>query len=166
MGLKHFTFIIAMLAISLLQACASQSQKERTAFDLVAEADRAYLESRWLEAEQYYSAVIEEVPEDPYAWFRLGNTQLRQGRVDSAIHAFQEALKRDPQHAKTHYNLSTAYLLQASAALEHSGQSLRPQDPGKMAVEQRLQQLKKLINAPLDTRRSLSANTVRYGWKD
>lgn len=166
MGLKDFFFLILIGVAQLFTGCASTPNTEHSAFELVKKADRAYLESRWLEAEQGYSAVIQQVPEDPYAWFRLGNTQLRQGRVDSAIHAFNQALKRDPQHSKTHYNLATAYLLQALAALENSGHSLRDQDPGKQVIQQRIAELQQLMNQPLETRHSTgSLRSIHYGWK-
>jgi tetratricopeptide (TPR) repeat protein len=149
-----------MLFISSLLACTSTVKKDTTrhspdgsaanAFELVATADKAYQEGRWLEAEQGYRAVIQKVPEDYYGWFRLANTQLRQGQIDSAIRFYLEAQKRNPKPAKSHYNLSTAYLLMALDSLRQSSQRLREKDPGKHIIHRRISVLEKLINQPVD----------------
>lgn len=141
-----------VLLVLVLAGCASNDRdKKGGIYKMVADADQAYLESRWLEASQLYSQLTVMVPDDHYAWFRLGNTQIRQGRIDSAIYVYSEALKRDPNHAKTHYNLAIAYMLIATRSMREASKYIRPSDPGKTIVEDNLKALQKLIDQPAET---------------
>jgi len=148
-----------VLALCGLAACSSTPKNADgksgvNAFELVAQADKAYKEGRWLEAEQGYRKVIEKVPQDYYAWFRLGNTHLRQGRIDSAINFYNEARKRNPEQSKPYYNVSTAYIFQALNALRQADQLLRENDPGKVTIAMRIRILEKLIDQPVDSHKS------------
>lgn len=141
--------LMVLLPIFLI-SCASSPKKDDV-FELVSQADRAYVESRWLQAGQLYSEVTVKVPHDHYAWFRLGNTQVRQGRIESAVYTYNEALKRDPNHAKTHFNLSIAYLLIAMNNMQQAVNNIRPNDPGRRVVEKKLKILQTLIDQPAET---------------
>lgn len=147
-------FVIDKLFLTVftvcLCSCASTSNKDDI-FELVSQADKAYVESRWLQASQLYSQVTVKVPQDHYAWFRLGNTQVRQGRIESAVYTYNEALKRDPNHAKTHFNLSIAYLLIAANSMQQAVNNIRPNDPGKTIVEEKLKTLQKLVDQPAES---------------
>lgn len=142
-------FIASLLV--MLVGCASNETKDRNVYQLLADADRAYLESRWLEASQLYSQLTVLVPQDHYAWFRLGNTQIRQGRIESAIYTYSEALKRDQSHGKTHYNLGIAYLLIATRSMREAAEHIRPGDPGRRLVQDQIEALENLIDQPAET---------------
>ncbi len=111
-------FLGAQLAgctsVPVVQMVPTESQ---TVFARVKNADAAYELDHWEEAARHYRAVIKQIPEDAYAWFRLGNVRLRQGRYAAAIEAYQKVLAREPGWSKAYYNLSTAYLLRARAVL-------------------------------------------------
>lgn len=134
-----------LVAPSSLETPSSQ---HREVFLDIEKADSAYNQSRWQEAGQYYRKVIQRVPEDHYAWFRLGNTQLRQGQVESAIYTYKQAGKRNPMHAKTQYNLAMSHLMNALESLQRSGQLLREEDPGLIIVQQKMVQLRSLLEQP------------------
>lgn len=145
-SLKKISILFVCLVLS---ACAFAATK-KDVFSIVAEADQAYDENRWLEASRLYKQITQRVPKDHYAWFRLGNTELRQGRLTSAIYNYQQALERAPNNAKAHYNLALAYLLQAQQQMQRANASLRDDDPGKTVVADRLQALQKLIDQPIE----------------
>ena len=144
--------LLAVLCLSLA-GCASQPKlaepgaaaPTRSIFALVEQADLAYEQARWLEAGQLYQAVTKAVPDDHYAWFRLGNSYLYRGQLDAAIFQYQEALKRNGQHAKTHFNLSIAHTMQALAALDAAAASLRPGDAGQSLARERMAGLRAVL---------------------
>lgn len=161
---KRCSKSVGLLMLVLLSACATtpntpatsqssefnKSGQKADVFNLVAKADTAYNEGRWLEAEQAYLQLTSQVPDDYYAWFRLANVQLRQGRIDNAVVAYKQAAKRNPNQPKAFYNLATAHLFEALASLHQAKQRMRPGDPGLRVVAIRIHQLEQLIHQPLD----------------
>ncbi|HIE53630.1 MAG TPA: tetratricopeptide repeat protein [Chromatiaceae bacterium] len=148
-------FLFHLLTLLSLSACASTGTTDKpdhptSVFKQVELADAAYAKGQWIEAEQHYQVVTQQAPNDYYAWFRLGNTRLRQSRLPSAIAAYESALQRDPEQAKPWYNLATAYLLQAQQALQQSWQRLPAGDPGRTLIAQKLEQLKQIVYTPVE----------------
>lgn len=149
---------LLLLTVSVfLGACASSSEKTAAqvsgisaysdeVFKLSAIADSAYRESRWIDAVRHYQRLTEQVPGDSYAWFRLGNTYAQQGAFDQAIHAYETSLEGNSHQPKPWFNLSTAYLLNAQAAMQQAWQQLRPDDPARHMIEKRLQLLSELMH--------------------
>jgi len=164
------TIALGSLAL-FLNACASTSENplnDRSVepqvsrytddvFELSATADRAYRESRWIDAARQYQELTNKVPEDSYAWFRLGNTYAQQGAFEQAIHAYEASLARNSEQPKPWFNLSTAYLLNAQLAMTRAWEKMRPGDPARIMIERRLQALGELMHdriedMPLRTR--------------
>ena len=160
--------LVLLTCMLMLSACSNNPKKQNDdVFSIVDQADRAYQESRWLQASQLYKQVTELVPDDHYAWFRLGNTEIRQGRIDSAIYSYKEALTRNTSHAKTHYNLSLAYILYALSQMEQAQNSLRDEDPAKRSVQSKIRQLQKFVDQPIEYSNSpLGYHFPRYGRVD
>lgn len=119
-------------------------------FRLSSEADRAYRESRWIDAARQYRQLTDDVPSDAYAWFRLGNTYAQQGDYGRAIRAYESSLERDAGQAKPWFNLSTAYLLNARAAMMRAWGQLRPDDPARPMIERRLDALRELVHERIE----------------
>lgn len=115
-------------------------------FQLSATADRSYRESRWIDAARQYQQLTDRVPEDSYAWFRLGNTYAQQGAFQQAIHAYEASLARNAEQPKPWFNLSTAYLLNAQVAMTRAWEKMRPGDPARAMIERRLQVLNDLMH--------------------
>lgn len=149
--MMRMTMISWVLILMAVAGCASNAPQTaaksptRNIFALVEQADLAYEQGRWLEAGQIYRRVTQQVPDDHYAWFRLGNSHLYQGQLQAAIYQYQEGLKRDPKHAKTHFNLSIAYTMQALEALDAASGSLRPGDPGQALANERMAGLRAVL---------------------
>ncbi len=141
-----------VMSFTLISCATTQTTGEIKKIDIFQQiklADQAYDKGQWVEAEHYYQRVIERAPRDFYAWFRLGNTQLQQGELRRAIHAYESALQRDNTQVRVHYNLATAYLLQAQKALQSAYHHLPDNDAALEQIEQKLIQLKKLAYTPV-----------------
>lgn len=149
---KHRDFRTALrsllpLACLLLSACVSNPQKPQLdVFVVLEKADKAYARGDWLEAEIAYQELTERVPDDAYAWLRLGNVRLQQGRIDAAIVAYETSLRQDQKQAQPYYNLATVYMLKAKQALQQARLYLLPADPGQQLITERLSQLEALTS--------------------
>ena len=137
---------LGLISLLLLSACSSTSKKSESSelFQVLDKADAAYAEGNWLEAEMYYQQLISKVPDDAYAWLRVGNARLQQGQISSAIAAYEASITHNPGQTKPYFNLSTAYMLQAQRALEMAKRNLQRHDPGLALVNQRIDGLKAL----------------------
>ncbi len=146
---------ILCLAVLTLSACAStpteshltaKNQYGDDVFELSSLADRAYRESRWVDAARHYQQLTEKVPNDAYMWFRLANTYVQKGSFNQAIHAYEESISRDSMQPKPWFNLSTTYLMSAKAALLQSWQNLRPSDPARAIIRTRIDAIDTLMS--------------------
>lgn len=123
---------------------------EKDMFLVSVQAQRAYQESRWLEAVSLYQQIVERVPNDAVTWFRLANTYAQQGAFERAIHAYEQSLALEKEQPKAWFNLSTAYLLNAKLAMMNAHMAVRSHDPAKVLIEARLQVLDDLVNNRLE----------------
>ena len=121
------------------------------AFELTSLADEAYDREDWSLAEKYYRRLINQVPTDAYGYFRLGNVLMQFARVDNAINAYNQAIKRDPNHIRALKNRSLAYLLSAELNLEGTVKILKSQnDSASASYQTALQSLQRLNGLPLN----------------
>jgi len=114
------------------------------------EAQRAYQESRWLDAVRHYQQIVEHVPADAVAWFRLANTYAQQGAFERAIFAYEQSLTHDDEQPKAWFNLSTAYLLNAQSAMQQARERMHDDDPVKSMLDVRLMSLSSLIHTRVE----------------
>ena len=124
------------------------TEKHETAQKLFAKldlAEAAYQQARWQEATQLYQVVLLQIPDDPYLWFRLGNSLTQQGDYDNAIRAFETSIQQDARQAKPWFNLSTAHLLGAQLASLKAWQAMDPDDPSRHAAQERLDGVTQLL---------------------
>ncbi len=148
--------LLGLAACSTVQPqSASNFEPEKTAdavdvFDLANRARQAYLQSRLLEAASLYQQIVERVPNDADAWFRLGNTYTQQGSYQQAIHAYQTSLSNERNQPKAWFNLSTSYLLSSQAAMRESQAQMRPGDPAIQMIESRLLRIESLLSERLE----------------
>ncbi len=135
------------------ESAASLSDDDSSSYEIFKLSERAqlaYTESRLIEAVQLYQQVVEQLPTDADAWFRLGNTYTQQGAFERAIHAYETSLINDSQQPKAWFNLSTAYLLNAQSAMRQSFDRMRPNDPARALVDARLVALSALLHGRLE----------------
>jgi len=149
------------VSVLLLTSCATNAVNHNSSitglakqytddvFAVSALAERAYKESRWTDAARHYQHLTEQIPGDAYVWFRLANTYTQKGDFNQAIHAYEMSIERDSLQPKPWFNLSTTYLLNAKAALLQSWENLRPQDPARVLIMQRIEAIDVLMNQEL-----------------
>ena len=154
--------VVLVVCISLFaSACATTStdtqqgssgsgNASEDVFILSQNAQRAYTQSRWMEAVQLYQRVVERVPNDADAWFRLANTYAQQGAYERAIHAYETSLFNNSQQPKAWFNLSTAYLLNAQSAMRQSYDRMRSNDPARAMIDTRLVALGDLLHGRIE----------------
>lgn len=111
---------LVILVCSLVSACASTGNSDDNVYDVAFNADKAYAQSQWSVAEPLYTRLTKLVPDDPRAYFRLGNCYLRQGKLNQSVSSYRAAIFRNPENAKFYNNLAVAHILQARKALSTS----------------------------------------------
>ncbi len=160
LGLLVLAFVVSGCAMTSTPNPGSSDQAVYSddVFAMSSLADKAYQESRWIDAAKHYSKLSELVPQDAYVWFRLGNTYAQQGAYEQAITAYENSLSRNSEQPKPWFNLSTAYLLKAQSALQQSWTQMRQDDPARRLVEQKL----KMLNALMHSRIEDSIQETRY----
>jgi len=132
---------------------------QASTFALSTRADHAYRAGRWIDAAQHYGELIERVPDDAYAWFRLANVRSRQGAYDKAVVAYQQSVERNAADPRAWFNLSTAHLVSAQLAMTRSWQAMRAGDPARVLIESRLHELGRLLQARSEDVHSWQART-------
>ena len=84
-------------------------------------------EDSLLMKEALYRHALGKNPNNPWAWYELGNALRDQGRLESAIEQYRAALVRDPRHAATHNNLGMVLAEQGQRdeAMSHYREAFR-----------------------------------------
>ena len=129
---------------SARRSTESSPQTQQLFLD-INQADAAYQAGRWKEASGHYRGFLEKMPQDPYAWFRLGNSLTRQGQYSHAIQAFEASLQHDARQTKPWFNLSTAHLLGAQLATLKAWEVMAQDDPSRQVIQLRLDTLTQLL---------------------
>ena len=133
MTLRGFSRLPLMVTMAVLAGCAGH--RTLPAPDRGADAARdgqaanqAYTSGDIPHAAALYESVVAATPDDPNAWFRLGNARFRLQKLDDAGQAYERAIKLRPGYAQALYNLGVVRLKQAQAALVASAQASDPGD--------------------------------------
>ncbi|MGH7335940.1 MAG: tetratricopeptide repeat protein [Myxococcota bacterium] len=84
-------------------------------------ADSTYRARRYGDAAMLFEVYTERVSSNPWGFYMLGLSSWKSGALDRAEQAFGRALELDPNHVKSHLNLSRVLLEgeQAESALVH-----------------------------------------------
>lgn len=115
-------------------------------YQLMGQADHAYDSEDWLGASNRYREVLEKIPNDAYAWFRMGNSLTQLGQYAQAVAAYETSLAADNGQFKVWFNLSTTHLLNAKVVTLNALRSMGMNDPSRDKVERRLDILTALLN--------------------
>jgi len=148
--MNHQRFLQPLIAgcVCFLSACATQPPPGEV-MKYMEQAERAYDTQNWRMAEDGYRELARLVPQDAYAYFRLGNTLARQRRLDEAAAAYQEALIRDTGFAKAYNNLGMIRLLQAEVALNASVAKATGGGAGADNAAKMLKEVRRITNIPV-----------------
>jgi len=71
-----------------------------------------YLASNYPTAADHYKAYLKIQSSDDYAWYLLGETQLRMDRLDETVDSFKRCVRLNPKRGLYHKSLGTALFLQ------------------------------------------------------
>lgn len=101
---------IVMDTVSLLPPgtphLAAQSRE-----GLASKAQEHYLAQQWAEAAAAYQELVNQSPNDPVAWHRLGTSQIYLRQLPEAIKSLEQAIKVGGGAALDFYNLACAFAL-------------------------------------------------------
>lgn len=121
---------IALLApLLLLNACAMLGEERGNLYDMRREAQIAYAGNQDDRAEKLLLGLTRSVPNDPEAWFYLGNLYARTNRPERAAEAYQKALMLNQGDAKAWHNIGVVRLREAWAAFIQAYEASTPGDP-------------------------------------
>jgi predicted Zn-dependent protease len=76
------------------------------------DAEKAYSEKRYADAEQLFTGYVTERPDNPWGQYMLGLSSWKAGNLEGAKTAFVHSIELDPKHVKSHINLSRVLLEQ------------------------------------------------------
>lgn len=118
-------FVTICFAIFFLSGCSTLGESRintdpaqaENMIDALDQANRDYAAQNWSEAEKGYRKIIVMMEKDEFSYFRLGNTLLRQGKLEEAVTEFKMAIQLNPQFTEARHNLATCFMLLADAQM-------------------------------------------------
>lgn len=93
------------------------------------DAEAAYHLGNFDTAATLYQHLTRLIPQEANYWYLLGNTYVRLQQPDLAVQAYQQAILRDPKHARAWHNLGIVRMRQAEAAFVSSASTATVADP-------------------------------------
>lgn len=129
---------LLLLSSGLVAGCATSSTTAKTSTPelrlanvLTAQhdADAAYHAGNLETAATLYLQLTKLIPQEANYWYLLGNTYVRMQQPDLAVQAYQQAIMRDPKHARAWHNLGIVRMRQAEAAFVSSASTAPVADP-------------------------------------
>ncbi|HWU83826.1 MAG TPA: tetratricopeptide repeat protein [Rhodocyclaceae bacterium] len=140
-----------LAATLLLGACGTLTPTStEDAIEMQKNALLAYDGGDDAKAEALYVGLTRISPNDPEAWFRLGNLYARSNRADNAADAYRHALLLAPRDERAWYNLGIVRQRQAQAAFIQAQQLSRPGEEINTRSAQLVRQLAPLKDKPDD----------------
>lgn len=114
-----FILAVSLLLGGLLSGCQNTPaalSEVRSTYSLTA-AQAAYAKADFISAEALLQQHVQQHPQDPDAWFLLGNLYLRTAQHSAAQRAYTRATQLKPQQAEIWHNLALVHLRQATQIL-------------------------------------------------
>lgn len=105
--MKTAKFLLAVAALAALAGCGDSEASKRR---LIETGNKYFSSGKYREASLIYRKVIQKDPRYGEAYYRLGLTDLRQGRVTEAIRALRRAVELQPDNDDAHAKLGDLYL--------------------------------------------------------
>ena len=149
---------VAWTAIFLLGGavgCAQMKGPESVS-ELYEESLRAYAVGDYQRAAIGLAEVVERVPSDHEAWFRLGNAYVRTNRPIAAADAYENAVLRDPKHAHAWFNLSVTRTRIAANSFLQMSRNIDPEDPLQNLAFEMAEKLLDTLEAPAGNQGAVS----------
>lgn len=129
-----------------------------SAIELLQSANTAYQAGQWSVAERLYLELTREVERDPYAYFQVGNTLMKQYRYAEAVNFYQKALELNPDMLQADNNRATAHMLLAESILRNMLESTQINanynPEAHASIKKKLTLLREASSVPLQQVRS------------
>jgi len=151
-----------------------KDQKAKTKRQLVEDARRASLESRWAETIELNQQIVERFPRDAEAYNRIGRALMEHQRYADATDAYTAALRIDPANMIARRNLQRLDLLRRRTEAERGELAPAPatiiprptvfiEEVGKTWVDELVNPvaLEQLVEVPSGQRLNLEADDRR-----
>lgn len=143
-SMRNLSLSIAVMLCSVL---FTQAQSV-SAHEHLREADEAFRQNQFADAELHYRRAIEKQPSFQ-SHYNLGIALAKQGRHPEAVAAFESAealAQSDAQRAAATYNAATAHLAEQNlkASIEQYAETLRRQPKDEQARQNLAQALRQL----------------------
>ena len=145
---------VALWCLLVLGGCTSALPPRHAAavLSLEQQASAAYEQGDMAQALAHYRGLVQALPNDENAWFRLGNVYARLDQPQEAIDAYRHVLSRDSTHAKAWHNMGVMLARQAQAAFAESAQSAGRDTALRSAsaeMAERLSALNQVVASPV-----------------
>lgn len=108
----------AALLLPMATSCTWSKEAARTRY--FEQGNRYYAQQKYVEAELAYRKALQKDPQFGEAYYRLGQTQLKRGRIARGVTSLRHALLRLPGHKDVRVLLAEIYLT------AYAGDSQRP----------------------------------------
>lgn len=109
------------------------------------EAYRLYQDKKYAAAALEFEKLVELVPRDAELWFRLGNSYTRSKQPKRAITAYENAILRNPRHARAWYNKGIVHLQQGLKTFVDMHEYVDSADPAAREGELKRDQLLEIL---------------------
>jgi tetratricopeptide (TPR) repeat protein len=110
-GIGFLSFVsFAQVALAQSTEIATITQQQlRQGEETAQKALKAIEKGNYLQAEVYWTQLIEQFPNNPAVWSNRGNTRIAQNRLDDAIADFNRSIEIAPQYPDPYLNRGIAY---------------------------------------------------------
>lgn len=120
-----------------LSGCTSSPVKEaRELLSLREAAAAAYKDNRCDDALKLYRQLVQELPEYPQAWLRIGNCYAKSKRLQQAAVAYETVLQLNPKELKAWYNLAYVQAQMLGLTVAEMQKQVDTADPSAERIKQ------------------------------
>lgn len=152
--MAHSLKIAGWFLLGMLLAACSTTPLQKTPSDRLTsvlstqqKAEAAYHSNNMEQATALYLQLTKMIPQEADYWYMLGNTYVRTQQPDHAVEAYQQAIVRDPNHARAWHNLGIVRMRQAMAAFVSSASTAKAGDPMHEVSTQLVNELSRIGSA-------------------
>jgi Tfp pilus assembly protein PilF len=124
-----FLLTLLLAGCGIVPSTKTPAQRLTYVLTTQQQAEAAYHSGDMEHAAAFYLQLTKMLPQEADYWYMLGNSYVRTQRPDQAVQAYQQAIVRNPNHARAWHNLGIVRMRQAMAAFVSSASTAPAEDP-------------------------------------
>jgi hypothetical protein len=124
-----FLFTVLLAGCGIVPSTKTSTQRLTYVLTTQQQANAAYQSGDMEHAAALYLQLTKMIPQEADYWYMLGNAYVRTQQPDQAVQAYQQAIARNPNHARAWHNLGIVRMRQAMAAFVSSASTAKAEDP-------------------------------------